>query len=188
MKDDLRYTPSDCFETFPFPLNYEGNKTLNNAGSAYYEFRSRAMVDGNQGLTKIYNRFHDIEENSPEIVQLRYLHNELDRAVLDSYNWLDIHPTCEFIQEYEDEENEDESRQTRKSKYRHRWPDEIRDEVLARLLQLNRQRAVEQGQSVPSEMAAHVKKSKRTNSKKGKKQKAKDDDTTDLFALGQEEA
>ena len=23
MKDDLRYTPSDCFETFPFPLNWD---------------------------------------------------------------------------------------------------------------------------------------------------------------------
>ena len=23
MKDDLRYTPSDCFETFPFPENWE---------------------------------------------------------------------------------------------------------------------------------------------------------------------
>ena len=23
MKDRLRYTPSDCFETFPFPQNFE---------------------------------------------------------------------------------------------------------------------------------------------------------------------
>ena len=25
MKDDLRYTPSDCFETFPFPESWETN-------------------------------------------------------------------------------------------------------------------------------------------------------------------
>ena len=35
-----------------------------------------------------------------------------------------------------------------KKKYRYRWPDEIRDDVLARLLELNRQRALEEGQVV----------------------------------------
>ena len=25
MKDDLRYTPSDCFRTFPFPENFEAD-------------------------------------------------------------------------------------------------------------------------------------------------------------------
>ena len=28
MKDDLRYAPSDCFETFPFPPNYEVDPVL----------------------------------------------------------------------------------------------------------------------------------------------------------------
>ena len=37
---------------------------------------------------------------------------------------------------------------TQKKKYRYRWPDEMRDEVLARLLELNRQRALEEGQVV----------------------------------------
>ena len=27
MKDDLRYTPSDCFETFPFPVGWETDST-----------------------------------------------------------------------------------------------------------------------------------------------------------------
>ncbi|MEE9986114.1 Eco57I restriction-modification methylase domain-containing protein [Agrobacterium pusense] len=29
MKDDLRYAPSDCFETFPFPEGYEADETVN---------------------------------------------------------------------------------------------------------------------------------------------------------------
>ncbi|MHC5722202.1 MAG: type IIL restriction-modification enzyme MmeI, partial [Nostoc sp.] len=37
MKDDLRYAPSDCFETFPFPENWETNPTLEAAGKTYYE-------------------------------------------------------------------------------------------------------------------------------------------------------
>jgi hypothetical protein len=32
MKDDLRYTPSNCFETFPFPLDWETNPTLETVG------------------------------------------------------------------------------------------------------------------------------------------------------------
>jgi hypothetical protein len=37
MKDDLRYTPSDCFETFPFPLSYETRSGLRDIGRAYYQ-------------------------------------------------------------------------------------------------------------------------------------------------------
>ena len=46
MKDDMRYTPSDCFETFPFPEHFETNPTLEAAGQAYYEFR--AALDGQE--------------------------------------------------------------------------------------------------------------------------------------------
>ena len=64
MKDDLRYTPSDCFETFPFPENFETDATLEAAGKAYYEFRAALMVRNNEGLTKTYNRFHDPERDA----------------------------------------------------------------------------------------------------------------------------
>src|SRR6202012_1135813 len=67
MKDDLRYTPSDCFETFPFPLNYESREALKQAGQTYYDFRAALMVRNNEGLTKTYNRFHRPDEYSPEI-------------------------------------------------------------------------------------------------------------------------
>ena len=42
MKDDLRYTPSDCFETFPFPEDWETHPTLEAAGKAYYELPRRS--------------------------------------------------------------------------------------------------------------------------------------------------
>ncbi|MEI6232889.1 MAG: DNA methyltransferase, partial [Planctomycetota bacterium] len=51
MKDDLRYSPTDCFETFPFPKNFESNGTLEAAGIEYYEFRAALMVRNNEGLT-----------------------------------------------------------------------------------------------------------------------------------------
>lgn len=49
--------------------------------------------------------------------------------------------------DYEEEEEEEENGSRRRKKpWRYRWPDEIRDEVLARLLELNRKRALEEGQ------------------------------------------
>jgi hypothetical protein len=35
-KDDLRYVPESCFETFPFPKNWQSNPTLEAAGKTYY--------------------------------------------------------------------------------------------------------------------------------------------------------
>ena len=69
MKDDLRYTPSDCFETFPFPTGFETDPRLEAAGKAYYEFRAALMVANNEGLTKTYNRFHDPDERSTDILR-----------------------------------------------------------------------------------------------------------------------
>jgi hypothetical protein len=155
MKDDLRYTPSDCFETFPFPVAYESNATLEQVGKTYYEFRADLMIRNNEGLTKTYNHFHDPNEDSPDIVRLRELHAAMDRAVLDAYGWQDIQPTCEFILEFDDEEDEDENGRPKKKKYRYKWPEAIHDEVLARLLELNRQRAVEEGQILMPEQPSN---------------------------------
>ena len=141
MKDDLRYTPSDCFETFPFPDGWETDPTVETAGQSYYEFRAGLMVRNDEGMTKTYNRFHDPYENDPDIAILRELHTAMDRSVLDAYGWTDIPTDCEFLLDYEINEEEWGNR---KKPYRYRWPDEVRDEVLARLLELNAERAAEE--------------------------------------------
>ena len=141
MKDDLRYTPSDCCETFPFPHSWESHPALEAAGQAYYEFRATLMNRNDEGMTKTYNRFHDPYEDDPETGRLRELHAAMDRAVLDAYGWTDIPTDCHFLLDYEI----DETTWSRKKKpYRYRWPDPVRDEVLARLLALNAERAAEE--------------------------------------------
>ena len=105
------------------------------------DFRAALMVRNNEGLTKTYNRFHDPDERDPEILKLRELHAAMDRAVLDAYGWADIPTACDFLLDYEIDEEE---RGTKKKPYRYRWPDPVRDEVLARLLELNAQRAEEE--------------------------------------------
>jgi hypothetical protein len=179
LEDRLRYTPSDCFETFPFPQDYGWNENLARVGQAYYEERAKLMRARNEGLTITYNRMHDPEEQVPGVQQLRELHDTMDRAVLDAYGWTDIQPKCEFTPEFDDQDEEDENGRPRKKKYRYRWPDEIRDEVLARLLELNRQRALEQGQLLA---AAEVPEKPRDGGKKKGKAKSAAAATEPLFA------
>lgn len=172
MKDDLRYTPSDCFETFPFPENWETHPTLEAAGKAYYEFRAALTLRNNEGLTKMYNRFHDPEERDPDILKLRELHAAMDGAVLDAYCWTDIDTTCDFILDYEIDEEEWGKK---KKPWRYRWPDDVRDEVLARLLELNAERAREEARSGAAA-------EKKRTGKRGGKSAAPTPDSNDLFS------
>jgi hypothetical protein len=171
LEDRLRYTPSDCFETFPFPKNWEGHPALEATSTAYYEFRAALMLRNNEGLTKTYNRFHDPNENDADIVRLRELHASMDRAVLEAYSWTDVPTACDFFLDYEIDEEE---WGTKKKPYRYRWPDEVRDDVLARLLELNAERAAEEARSG----AAAQKKGGRKSSAKG----GSPTDTKDLFS------
>ena len=144
LEERFRYTPSDCFETFPFPEGWETLPRLDAAGEAYYPFRANLMVENNEGMTRTYNRFHDPDERDDGILKLRELHVAMDRAVLDAYGWPDIPTECDFILDYEIDE---ETWGNKKKPYRYRWPDEVRDDVLGRLLKLNAERAAEEARA-----------------------------------------
>ncbi len=141
LEDRITYTATACFGTFPFSAGWKEDIHLEASGLSYYEFRASVMVKSGEGLTKIYNRFHDPDERHPEMVELRELHAAVDRAALDAYGWSDIPTSCEFLLDYEIDEEE---WGTKKKPWHYRWPDEVRDEVLARLLELNGQRAKEE--------------------------------------------
>lgn len=137
----LRYSVGDAFQTFPLPRDWETRAEAETAGRAYYLLREQIMHRNNEGLTKTYNRYHDAESMGKEIVELRARGAELDRAVLDAYGWTDISPRYEFLPDYyEEDENGNEVPKS----IRYRWPDEVRDEVLARLLALNAERHAEE--------------------------------------------
>ena len=144
MKDDLNYSPTDCFHNFPFPPTWdEPASDLLAAGAAYHEHRAAVMLAAGEGLTATYNRFHDPDCALPGIVRLRALHDALDRTVLAAYGWADLAPRCEFLLDYAIDEESWPPR--RRKPFRYRWPDDLRDEVLTRLMALNRQRAAEGG-------------------------------------------
>src|SRR5260370_18922125 len=79
---------------------------------------------------------------------------------------------CHFVKKtqggFGDEDSANPHGRSRKSKkpYRYRWPDEVRDEVLARLLKLNAERAEEE--RLVGLAAAKDSKTKRSNLSKAK--------------------
>lgn len=122
-----RYTPTDCFETFPFPANMEG---LDDIGECYYQHRQVIMLARQEGLTKTYNRFHDQKETAEDIAWLRELHREMDEAVARTYGWDDLDLGHGFHET--------------KQGLRYTISEEARREVLGRLLKLNYERYAEE--------------------------------------------
>jgi hypothetical protein len=128
LRTDARYTPSDCFETFPFPAKLL--PSLEQIGERYDAHRRRIMVARQEGLTKTYNRFHDRDETDAEIAKLRQLHVEMDQVVAATYGWADLDLGHGF-------------HETRQG-VRYTISEPARREVLARLLKLNHERYAEE--------------------------------------------
>jgi hypothetical protein len=183
MKDDLRYTPSECFETFPFPPGLlaaeDGDgvakdsptvRCLELRGKEYYDHRAALMIKNNEGLTKTYNRFHNPEERSADILQLRSLHAQMDRAVLDAYGWTDILPIYDFREQL------DES--TRLT-----WAEDTRDEVLARLLELNRVMAAKEADEAKAAAESAKAEGAKAGKKPAAKKRGKKDDATPQLSM-----
>ncbi len=128
---DLRYTPTDCFETFPFPDSIDGLEAI---GERYYTRRQQIMQTRQEGLTKTYNRFHDPQETSADIVELRALHVEMDQAVAAAYGWDRAPATLDLGHGFHDT----------KQGLRYTLSEPARREVLDRLLRLNHERYAEE--------------------------------------------
>ncbi|GIW56918.1 MAG: hypothetical protein KatS3mg082_3322 [Nitrospiraceae bacterium] len=134
-----RYTPTDCFDTFPFPpAEYEriangewrieempeAFQRAARVGAGYHEHRRQIMLSRQLGLTKIYNLFHDPACQDADIQRLRELHAEMDHAVLACYGWKDLDPGHGF---YPND----------RGQVRYTVSAEARRELLRRLMELN---------------------------------------------------
>jgi hypothetical protein len=87
MKGDLRYTPTDVFETLVRPPLTDA---LRAAGARLHAHRRDLMLARNIGLTATYNLVHDRDCHDPDIVELRRIHTEIDRATIAAYGWHDL--------------------------------------------------------------------------------------------------
>jgi hypothetical protein len=129
LREDPRYSVSDCFVTFPMPSS-TSLLAAEPVGQTYYDHRRGLMLARREGLTKTYNQFHDPEETSHDIVRLRTLHVELDQAVSAAYGWSDLDLGHGF--------------QETKQGVRYTISDSARRTVLDKLLELNHQRYAEE--------------------------------------------
>jgi hypothetical protein len=93
MRTDINYSPSDCFECFPFPTDFG---SLASIGEGYFTHRKEIMLAKDQGLTKTYNRFHNPDDTAADIAKLRQLHVEMDQAVAAAYGWTDLNLNHDF--------------------------------------------------------------------------------------------
>lgn len=145
----LKYITSDAFETFPFPRKLSG---FEQAGERYHAHRKAILLSRQEGLTKTYNRFHNPDETSEDIAELRRLHVEMDNAVAAAYGWTDLDLGHGFHET--------------KQGIRYTISEPARREVLDRLLRLNHERYAEE-----VEQGLHD---------KGKKKAAKKAEQTEL--------
>lgn len=91
MKQDLRYTHGDIFETFPFPTDVleDDNKQLSELGKQFFNQRSSYMKDSGKGMTKFYNDLHDPSNSLKQIEELRTLQVNINNTVLNAYGFVD---------------------------------------------------------------------------------------------------
>ena len=152
LKQDLRYSPSKCFDTFAFPagLWQAADPDVAELGERYHAHRKALMQSLWLGLTKIYNLFHARDLSSEMVtkvskkdsstataglealLELRRLHVALDIAVRDAYGWQDVRLEHDF---YEVETLAEKDRD------RYTISPAARREVLMRLLAENHARA-----------------------------------------------
>ncbi len=154
--EGLRYSASDCFDTFPFPSPTPGTALPEVAAAAerLEDLRRAYMEEEGVGLTITYNRLFDATCTDPRIVTLRQAHEENDAAVLSAYAhhdpegaWSEV-----VVPPYCCVGAEDELRRER-----------FEDAVIDRLFALNARRATAERSAAPPVSSARSR--KRTRAK-----------------------
>jgi hypothetical protein len=87
MRTDVRYAPSDCFETLP---GVEDLSLLRTPGRELDQQRSRIMAERREGLTLTYRRVNNPSDGGEDVGQLRMMHEQLDHAIRNAYGWFDL--------------------------------------------------------------------------------------------------
>jgi Eco57I restriction-modification methylase/MmeI, target recognition domain len=135
LKGDLRYTPTDVFETLALPKMTPDLRVL---GERLESYRRELMLARQAGLTQTYNLVHDPSCADADVAGLRSVHREIDEAAVRAYGWRDLlaggldhgfHETRQGV--------------------RYTVGPVVRQEILDRLLELNHERYAAEQQAKP---------------------------------------
>lgn len=135
---------STGIQTFPMPRQLS---LLIDLGEQYYNNWDGLMLSRSIGFTDAQNSFHNPDENSAGIHELRMLRVEMDQAVAAAYGWGDIDLDHGFHET--------------KQGVRYTLSDTAREIVLGRLMTLNHQRYKEE-----LNLGLHEKKAKGSSTKR----------------------
>ena len=131
----INFSPSDSYETFPFPLSQspqpDQEKELAAGGHLLHIIRQSIMRDRHYGLTQLYNDFHNPQNEVGGILRMRDVQKSLDYAMLAAYGWNGINLEHDFYPLPYLSPNDN---------IRYTISESARIEILRRLAQLNRQR------------------------------------------------
>ncbi|MEV0179016.1 DNA methyltransferase [Streptomyces sp. NPDC050625] len=83
----VRYTPTDVFETLVRPPLTPRLRVL---GISLDSYRRDLMLARSAGLTDTYNLIHDPDCQDEDIVELRRIHEDIDKAAIEAYGWHDL--------------------------------------------------------------------------------------------------
>lgn len=155
MRTDVRYTPTDCFDTFPFPQrpSLGDREWADRVGGEYKDHRRQTMLAHGLGLTKSYNLFHNPDCQDADIVRLRRLHAEMGEAIVACYGWQDLPLNHDF-------------HQNDRGQTRFTVSPKVRREVLVRLLDLNQHIAEEEAAEAVNAKLRTVPQRRRSTTKK----------------------
>jgi len=148
---DITYAHQQCFEPFPRPSSAD---ELRVPGKDFDAKRQKIMMNKRKGMTDIYKLVNDQDCADVDIAELRQTHRVIDEAVVRAYGWDDL-LAAGLDHGFHD---------TRQGP-RYTIGAVVRQEILDRLLELNRQR-----------YAAEVKAG--LHDKRSRKRPVQDGDTT----------
>jgi hypothetical protein len=162
MKTDAVYTPSDVYETFPFPEVVDSS-ALQALGQELHQFRQSVLQRHGFGLTQLYKLVHSPDCGDVDVARIRRIHRDIDLEVVGAYGWSDISLGHGF---------HEAGYVIDPDKLRYTVAEPARFEFMRRLSALNRQRFQEEQDAAQSleaaqaELTAPVKRVGRSAAKK----------------------
>lgn len=83
LEDRPRYTPTSCFETYPWPQADRAERNMiGDLARRLSDRRQAVCAENDFGLTRLYNQ---VDQGA--YAEIQTLHDELDRMVVKAYGW-----------------------------------------------------------------------------------------------------
>lgn len=127
----LSLSISESIAKFPLPEAAVSAAGVR-AAKEFNEFAVQWSRDNDAGITDVMNAIHSPDNTAPQVEELRKRLHEIDAAVAAAYCWDDFDLSYSFVEQ---------DARASKDKWRFQLSESVRAEILAKLLDLNRQRS-----------------------------------------------